>query len=96
MNFYEALKRYEAIVQRLNDEYSAKMKFPKCIVSTEKGNRYFKVLCSGRIHTFLDKNGDILKAATWKSPAKNGVRGNIYSADGGESVINNYGAKYLK
>ena len=49
------------------------------------------------VHTFVDMtNGDILKAGSWKAPAPNGVRGNIFSDDLGRSVINEHGANYLK
>jgi len=40
-------------------------------------------------------NGDILKSGSWKAPAPNGVRGNIFTEDFGASSVNEYGAKYL-
>jgi hypothetical protein len=47
------------------------------------------------VHSFVDKsNGDVLKAASWKAPAKH-ARGNIYAADFGKSAISAYGANYL-
>ena len=52
---------------------------------------------SRSVHTFVNMiNGDILKAGGWKAPAPNGVRGNIFEDDFGASVVNNYGASYLK
>lgn len=48
-------------------------------------------------HTFIDvSNGNILKAGGWKAPAKNGVRGNVFSENYGLDKVDQYGAKYLK
>lgn len=71
----------------------------------EEGSRYFKVLyrtqwqgegeIKSHIHCFVDKtNGGILKAATWRAPAK-GYRGNIFNENCLKSV-NEYGANYLR
>lgn len=71
-----------------------------------EGNRYFKILyrtqwASGdaeiqeHIHCFVDKdNGDILKAATWRAPAKH-ARGNIFNENCLKN-ISSYGAPYLR
>lgn len=48
------------------------------------------------VHCFVDStNGDILKAASWKAPAKH-ARGNIFEPDGGRSGIDHYGGRYLR
>jgi hypothetical protein len=62
------------------------------------GKKFAKVVHAGQgVHTFIDlSNGDILKAATYKAPAPNGVRGNIFAEDFGASVVNQFGANYLK
>ena len=59
---------------------------------------YAKIIVRGDgVHTFVDlRTGDILKAATYKNPAKNGVRGSIFAEDYGASVINEHGANYLR
>lgn len=48
------------------------------------GSKYIKVVFNGSVHSFIVqadgptfKRGDILKAASWKSPALNFSRGNI-------------------
>ena len=49
-----------------------------------------------RIYSFLDMtNGDILKPATYKAPAKH-ARGNIFDADYGLSRTTPYGPEYLR
>lgn len=69
---------------------------PKAEVSY--GQKFAKVTHRGSgVHTFVDlSNGNILKAATYKAPAPNGVRGNIFADDYGASVVNHFGANYLK
>ena len=65
-------------------------------VTVENGRKYAKVVVGDSVHTFVNKeNGDILKAASWKAPAKNGVRGSIFAEDFGMSVVGPYGALYL-
>ena len=78
--------------------------FPSLSVPTVEvswtGRRYIRVEVidsyqSRRIHCFIDtRNGDILKAASYKTPAKHS-RGNIFNADGGIGGVTVYGAKYL-
>jgi len=50
----------------------------------DEGNKYIKIVSNGSVHSFIVKEdgpkfkrGDILKAASWASPAKNFARGNI-------------------
>lgn len=67
------------------------------MVDLERGRRYAKVNSGNHVHTFIDmETGDILKAASWRAPAKNGVRGNIFADDCGMSVVDWHGAKYLR
>lgn len=64
--------------KRMIDEFNASL-------SVEEGRKYIKIVKSGSVWGFIAKNdegkfraGDILKAASWASPAKNSARGNIF------------------
>lgn len=50
----------------------------------------------GRIYAFIDTtNGDVLKPATFRAPAKH-ARGNIFDASNGLASVNHYGPAYLR
>lgn len=101
-NIKARVEQYVQLVSRLNEEYYRANNFTfeqPAVAEVHYGGRYAKIVFTprGGVHTFIDlRNGDILKAATYKAPAKNGVRGNIFADDLGESVITNHGAKYLR
>lgn len=70
---------------------------PQVGVSTG-GRRYAHLFTSGRqtmCYCFVDRtNGDVLKAESWRKPAKH-KRSNIYDADFGMSGVTVHGARYL-
>jgi len=53
-------------------------------VEFDEGKKYVKVVSisgggSRSVHCFVEKaNGNILRAASWKAPARNFVRGNVF------------------
>jgi len=62
-------------------------------VRAEAGRKYIKVIAGGSVHSFIAlednakfgfKKGDILKAATWSTPATNFARGNLFTLDAGK------------
>lgn len=64
--------------------------------SFSEGPKYVKVFNRGSVHCFVDKtNGNVLKAASWKAPAKH-ARGNIYDASNGLAAMGPYGPAYLR
>lgn len=76
-----------------------KKQFPNNLLdefSYKVGRRYIKIIRGNSVHAFVDiKNGDILKPASWKAPAKH-ARGSIFSEDNGISCMTPYGPVYLK
>ena len=100
------LEMYMNMVQDKNDFYFKVNEFkfadpPR--VTADVGTKYARVVKvdqlngSRSVHTFVNlDNGDILKSGGWKAPAPNGVRGNIFDTDLGESVVNEMGANYLR
>jgi hypothetical protein len=100
--FIKRANQFLMKVQSMSDKYMAKtydnLQAPKFYFT--KGSRYWKVVrqddTGGKsVHLFLDtSNGDVLKAAGWRAPAKH-ARGNIYKPDFGMGGVTPYGAKYL-
>ncbi len=97
------LDGYIKMVQGKMDAYWKIMEFTHAdpdIIYAEFGNKYARVVHANdaqrSVHTFINMiNGDILKSGSWKAPAPNGVRGNIFEEDFGASRVNEYGATYL-
>ena len=56
-------------------------------VEFEPGSKYVKIVTisaggSRSVHSFVEKaNGVIWRAASWKAPAKNFARGNVFDAE---------------
>jgi hypothetical protein len=70
-------------------------------LSIERGPRYIRVVVadvsgvSRSVYCFIDAtNGDILKSASWKTPAKH-ARGSIFAANPLDAVTV-YGGRYLR
>ena len=71
-------------------------------ISATRGKRYARIVRknggspNGSVHCFVDMtNGDVLKAASWKAPAKH-ARGNIFDEHNGLGLMNEYGPVYLR
>ena len=63
------------------------------------GRKYTKIIMNTgnqkSVWAFIDRtNGDVLKAATWRAPAKH-ARGNLYDPYGGMLNINWTGPAYM-
>lgn len=103
-NFEVCLALFLSMAQDKIDTYMA-TSFPSNPVAKlelDRNRRYIRVvkgdsMGGGRsVYCFIDKtNGNILKGS-WKSPVKNGVRGNIYSGDHGADRVNHHGCEYLR
>lgn len=63
---------------------------------TLDGRKYVKLVINGSAFCFVNKeNGDVLMAASWKSPAKH-ARGNIFDTFNGLQYVGPYGMQYLR
>jgi hypothetical protein len=64
----------------------------KAPLTLQKGKKYLRIIKDHYAFCFIDQNGKVLKAASWKTPAKH-PRGNIFVV--GEEGISEYGGIYL-
>ena len=73
---------------------------PRTLLSIEIGRRYARIVKSSgsfdrSVYCFVDLvNGDVLKAASWKAPAKH-ARGSVHD-ENLTSGLTAYGAQYLR
>lgn len=99
-----ALRVFVEGCQNIHTDYMA-CEFPNMApdeITSKIGKRYAKIIRThvannGRsVHCFVDiTNGDVLKAASWKAPAKH-ARGNIFDEHDGLKNMNEYGPAYLR
>lgn len=100
----EMLASYMEAVKATCDAYFERMGFTyeklRQTITAEPGRRYIRIVkadadgTSRSVHSFLDKTtGNILKAESWKKPAKH-ARGNLL-VEGWEGSFGPHGANYL-
>lgn len=71
-------------------------KFVKVVSTRNEGGQHLLSSGGGRVHSFINKtNGDVLKPASWKAPAKH-ARGNIFDEKNGLGSMGPYGPAYLR
>ncbi len=96
-----AIKDFISKAQEVVDEHYRNYQWDN-ILTIKKGRRYEKIVStdtlerpSTRVWAFIDKtNGDVLKPATWRAPAKH-ARGNLYDEFGGMKFIGPHGPAYM-
>ena len=70
-------------------------RYSKIIVTEARGREIDEQFVDASVYCFIDrKNGDVLKSASWKAPAKH-ARGNIFDNFNGLKRMSAYGAAYL-
>ena len=70
-DYAKFLKEIECSKDKFGIEFEAGSKYVKVVSISGGGSR--------SVHCFVEKaNGNILRAASWKSPARNFVRGNVF------------------
>ena len=101
----EEVQAWMAKCQKMLDEYFA-ANYPKLVelghtptLVIDKGNRFYKIVKqeagSRSVFAFIDQNGDVLKPASWRAPAKH-ARGNLFDAKAGMGSMGPYGPAYLR
>ncbi len=106
MDFEAALASWlKGAQERINTNYAKN--YPNLVVpqlKLERGRRYIRVVrhleTKGQVvmhsaHAFIDTNGDVLKPASYKTPAKH-ARGNIFDKWNGLRYVSAYGPAYLR
>ena len=102
----EQIARYCVLVQaKLNAWFDQNVPLAKAenrpTIVAEPGQRYCRIVkrrtpTEASCHSFIDMtNGDVLKSASWKAPAKH-ARGSVHDADGGASACDGFGANSLR
>lgn len=92
-NFNNALTTFLASAQEKVDTFYK----GEARLTTTVGRRYVRVVRvlygnQQSAHCFVDRTtGDVLKASSWKAPAK-GARGNIFNDDHGMGAVTPLGA----
>jgi len=108
MNRTATLQDVEAFVERCQEIVDKHMQtnfpmLPREVLGIMPGKRYFRIVKktegqdkTGSAWAFVDStNGDVLKPAGWKRPAKH-ARGNIFDMSKGLGWIGPYGPAYLR
>ncbi len=93
------VEAFVARCQRMIEDYY-RQHFPNLrdvpVLKIDQGYRYFKIVKESGAYAFVDsKNGDILKPASWRIPAKH-ARGNIFDSRQGMGWMGPYGPAYLR
>ena len=96
----EDYKRYSSRHSGISDYSQKQLDQWNSLMSFKKGKKYFKVIKENSVFAFIVredfkhfKKGDLLKAASWKTPALNSARGNVLN---GNYPIEWTGPLYLK
>ena len=96
--FDAALANFVALVNEMRAAYYAEHYSNiecKPVTIDPRGRKYVRLVENGSVYCFVRKSdGAILKAATWKAPAKH-ARGSIYGENPLDGV-NVYGANYMR
>mgnify|MGYP003333117105 FL=1 len=70
-DYAKFLKEIDGSVDKFGVEFEIGSKYVKIVTISGGGSR--------SVHSFVEKSdGNIWRAASWKAPAKNFVRGNVY------------------
>ena len=98
VEFEKKFKSFVDGCQKVHDDYIKRMGFSESqrdVLDYKVGRRYVKVVKGYSVHSFVDMtNGDVLKPASWSSPAKH-ARGNLFDSNNGLAGMTPHGPHYL-
>ena len=96
--YEEMLSYYVDYIKKISDKYYAKhlSNLTPCVYKVFKGRKYDKVVrvdsSSTCVHSFVEKEtGKVWKAASYKAPAKNFPRADIYDYESLVARVSLYG-----
>ena len=94
---YEFIKRAQEVVDVSYRKFMPEERMTIPQLSVTFGIKYARIVCDKQsAWGFINlENGDVLKSASWKAPAKH-ARGNIFDAHGGVKWVSWTGLAYLK
>lgn len=80
-----AKANYKTFAERSLNNNESMIKEYNDMIHFKEGSKYIKVIKDNSVHSFVVKSpndakfkyGDILKAASWRAPARNFARGNV-------------------
>jgi len=79
-DYAKFLKEIDGSVDKFGVEFEYGSKYVKIVTISGGGSR--------SVHSFVEKSdGNIWRAASWKAPAKNFVRGNVYNISSYEKRV---------
>ncbi len=95
-NFAEKFDSFVVGCNKIKADYNSSKSYQaEHAITVNKGRKYMKLVeARGGGYCFVNReNGDVLKAASWASPAK-GARGNIFDGANGLARMGPCGAAY--
>ena len=79
-DYAKFLKEIDGSVDKFGVEFEIGSKYVKIVTISGGGSR--------SVHSFVEKgDGNIWRAASWKAPARNFVRGNVYNISSYEKRV---------
>lgn len=87
---------FEAVKEKLSSYHAEQFpSLPALNFELTQGRKYIKIIRDRAVYAFINReNGDIMKPAGWKAPAKH-ARGNIFKQDALE-CCGPYSVAYLR
>jgi len=91
---------FVAAAQEVVDAHYSDSTNTNPVLTIKNGRKYAKIIATAyqqsHVFCFVNReNGDVLKAESFKKPARH-ARGSIFADDHGKSSVSAYGAHYIR